>query len=66
MVNERLDTYPIIHDPLNYLNVAKNSYRINEVREIFSNAYDFLQNRKIANWDYLCENKNNLIYELLL
>jgi hypothetical protein len=35
-------------DPLTGLNVAKNSFRIEEVRESFSNAYDFLNTKKIS------------------
>ena len=67
MVNDRLESYPIIHDPLNYLNVAKNSYRINEVKEFFANAYDILQKNKSEKNDCpfaFCEESNNLIYEL--
>lgn len=65
MVIERLDTFPIIHDPLNYLNVAKNSFRINEVKEIFSNAFDILQKNKIDLNDEDCYfDNNNLVYDL--
>ena len=63
MVNERFETYPIIHDPLNYLNVAKNSYRINEVKEIFSNAFDLLRNSKFELNDS-SQNNDNLVYEM--
>lgn len=46
MANDRLDTYPTIHDPLNYTNVAKNSYRIKEVKEVFLNALEIIQKEK--------------------
>jgi len=35
-------------DPLTGLNVAKNSFRLEEVRESFSKAYDFLSMKKIS------------------
>lgn len=61
MIKERFESFPIIHDPLNYSNVAKNSYRIKEIKQIFSNAFDILQNKKqelIGNHNCMCENEN--------
>lgn len=66
MIKERFESFPIIHDPLNYSNVAKNSYRIKEIKQIFSNAFDILQNKKqelIGNHDCMFENEN-MIYEV--
>jgi hypothetical protein len=65
MIKERFETFPIIHDPLNYLNVAKNSYRIKEVKQIFSNSFDILQRKKqeIMENSYSCQNEN-MIYDL--
>lgn len=65
MIKERFETFPIIHDPLNYLNVAKNSYRIKEVKQIFSNSFDILRRKKqeITENSYACHSEN-LIYEL--
>ncbi len=66
MIKERFETFPIIHDPLNYLNVAKNSYRIKEVKQIFSNSFDILQRKKqeiMENSCYSCQNEN-MIYDL--
>jgi hypothetical protein len=65
MIKERFETFPIIHDPLNYLNVAKNSYRIKEVKQIFSNSFDILNRKKqeIMENSYSCQNEN-MIYDL--
>jgi len=46
--NDYLETIPVILDPLTGLNVAKNSFRIEEVRESFSKAYDYLSMKKIS------------------
>lgn len=48
MSNDYLDNIPVILDPLTGLNVAKNSFRIEEVREAFSLAYDFLNMKKLS------------------
>lgn len=65
MVKERLDSYAIIHDPLNYLNVAKNSYRIKEVKQIFSNAFDILQKKKMEMNEINSNVEDeNIVYEM--
>lgn len=46
MTNEYLDG-PIIIDPITRKNVAKNSFRIDDVKDTFGQAFDFLQNIKI-------------------
>ena len=63
--NDYLETIPVILDPLTRLNVAKNSFRIEEVREAFSTAYDFLNMKKIS-----CDKKDlpqfcNVIFDLM-
>ena len=46
MTNEYLDG-PIIIDPITRKNVAKNSFRIDDVKDALGQAFDFLQNIKI-------------------
>jgi len=53
-------------DPVTGLNVAKNSFRIEEVRESFAAAYDILNNLKILFDKKDLPNSSNVVYELLL
>jgi hypothetical protein len=46
MTNEYLDG-PIVIDPITRKNVAKNSFRIDDVKDALGQAFDFLQNIKI-------------------
>lgn len=46
MTNEYLEG-PIVIDPITRKNVAKNSFRIEDVKEAFGSAFDQIQNLKI-------------------
>ncbi len=56
----------MIIDPVTRLNVAKNSFRIEEVRESLSNAYDILNKNKIIFDKKDLPNSTNIIFDLLL
>ena len=45
--NNVLEVYPCILDPITYLNVAKNSFRINEIIDLFAKSFDFINQIKI-------------------
>jgi len=60
--NQCYDNCPIILDPINYHNASKTSFRIDEVKDFFGKAYDYLIYTKMNN------NKrelNNIIYDLI-
>ncbi len=46
MTNDYLEG-PIIVDPITRKNVAKNSFRIDEVKEALGNGFDYIQEQKI-------------------
>lgn len=62
-----MSTSPIILDPLTYLNASKSSFRINEVKEAFSRALDFLNNYKIRydKIDVEFKEGSNILYDLM-
>lgn len=66
MSNEFLENRPVIIDPVTGLNVAKNSFRIEEVRESFSQAYDYFNNNKILFDKKDLSMTTNVIMELML
>ena len=64
---EPLELVPVIYDPITYLNVAKASFRIYDVKVLFVNVLESFHNSKM-----FFENKNkennqnsNILYELL-
>ena len=61
------DKSPVILDPLSYLNASKSSYRIDEVKESFAEALDYLNMTKLK-YDKIdiSPNTSNIIYDLLL
>ncbi len=63
--NDYLETIPVIIDPVTGLNVAKNSFRIEEVRESFSQAYDFLNKYKILFDKKDLPNTTNVMLDLM-
>jgi hypothetical protein len=60
-----LDNIPFIIDPVTGLNVAKNSFRIDEVRDSFSIAYDYLNQCKILFDKKDLPNTTNVVLELM-
>lgn len=66
MTNDYLDA-PHVIDPITRKNVAKNSFRIEDVKETFGVAFDFIQNIKIQYDKTLNKDQNqNFITEFLL
>lgn len=63
MTNEYLDA-PIIIDPTTRKNVAKNSFRIEEVKECLGVGFDYIQNQKIEYDKRSTKSSMNLIIEL--
>lgn len=57
---------PVILDPLNYHNASKSSFRIDEVKECFSKAYEYLIQIKYKYDRKDCDNNRNIIYDLIL
>jgi hypothetical protein len=53
-------------DPVTGLNVAKNSFRIEEVRESFAAAYDMLNNFKLSFDKKDLPSSTNVVFDLLL
>ena len=47
MYNNVLEVYPCILDPITYLNVAKNSFRENEITDLFAKCFDFISQIKV-------------------
>lgn len=65
MTSEYLETIPVIIDPNTGKNVAKNSFRIEEVRDAFSYAYDHLNNSKLLYDKKDLSSSTNLVIDLL-
>ncbi len=63
--NDFLETFPVIIDPVTGLNVAKNSFRIEEVKEALSNAYDHINKHKILFDKKDLANSTNVVLNLL-
>ena len=65
--NDIYDKSPVILDPLSYLNAAKSSFKIDEVKECFAEALDYLNMIKLKydKIDFGASN-SNIIYDLLL
>jgi hypothetical protein len=63
MTNEFLDS-PMIIDPTTRKNVAKNSFRIEEVKECLGQGFDYIQNQKIEYDKRSKKSTMNLIIEL--
>ena len=38
----------MVYDPITYLNIAKNSFRIEEAKFLFSFTYDFIYNYRMT------------------
>jgi hypothetical protein len=57
---------PVILDPLNYHNVSKSSFRIDEVKECFLKAYEYLIQIKYKYDRKDSDNNRNIIYDLIL
>ena len=57
----------MILDPLSYNNASKSSYKIDEVKDSFAEALDYLNMIKLK-YDKidLSPNSSNIIYDLLL
>lgn len=57
----------MILDPLSYNNASKSSFKIDEVKECFAEALDFLNMIKLK-YDKIdmSANSSNIIYDLLL
>lgn len=66
IANEVLENIPVILDPVTGLNVAKNSFRIEEVRESLAAAYDILNNHKLLFDKKDLPNSTNVVFDLLL
>jgi len=65
--NETYDSFPIILDPTNSNhNVAKQSFRIEEVKNLFSNAHDYVSMLKMSFDKKEMNNDSNVVYDLLL
>jgi len=58
--NQGFDADVVIFDPITYMNVSKNTYRIQEIRNIFMSMYEKIQHFKYRN-DY---DKNILYFAL--
>ena len=57
---------PLILDPVSRKNVAKTSFRIEDVKECLGWAFDFLQEQKISyDKNFSMARTLNLVYELL-
>lgn len=59
------DSIPCIIDPITGLNVAKSSFRIEEVRESFSQMYDFFSGLKLLH-DKKDIHSDNLVIDCIL
>jgi len=66
ITNEVLETIPIILDPVTGLNVAKNSFRIEEVRESLAAAYENLNSFKLSFDKKDLPSSKNVVFDLLL
>jgi hypothetical protein len=66
LMNELYETCPIIIDPINGHNASKSSFRIDEVRDSFARASNYLNDYKIKYDKYASDNNQNIIYDLLL
>jgi hypothetical protein len=64
--NQYYEKCPIILDPLNFHNVSKSSFRIEEVRECFSKSYDYLIEIKYKYDRKDSDNNRNIIFDLLI
>ena len=62
--NNQLDVYPCILDPITYLNVAKNSFRIDEIKEIYSKTNDFV-NQSIDSYEKNELTQNSILCSIL-
>jgi len=64
--NETYDSFPIILDPTNCNhNVAKQSFRIEEVKMLFSNAHDYLTKLKMSFDKKELNQASNSVFDLL-
>jgi hypothetical protein len=63
MYPDAFDTAPLILDPITDFNVAKSSYRINEIRNIFFDYYQKLNELKIT-YDAKIDS-DSILYEFL-
>ena len=66
-MNESFDKSPVILDPLSYLNASKSSFKIDEVKDLFSESLDYLNQIKLK-YDKIdiSASSTNIIYDLLL
>ncbi len=66
-MNENFDKSPVILDPLSYLNASKSSFKIDEVKDLFSETLDYLNQIKLK-YDKIdmSATSTNIIYDLLL
>jgi hypothetical protein len=65
--NDIFEKSPVILDPLSYNNASKSSFKIDEVKESFAEALDFLNMIKLK-YDKIdmSASSSNIIYDLLL
>jgi len=61
-----LSVYPVILDPITSINVAKNSFRIDDVKEIFKKGFEALKSNKVEYDQNSCIKTENIIYQVLL
>ena len=63
-ITEITENIPLIKNPFNsYLNAAKSSYRINELKELFGSIAEKLNTIKSS---FNANNTENLIYSIIL
>lgn len=59
-----MDVYPCILDPITYLNVAKNSFRIVEINDLFAKCFDFISQTKFK-FDKNEFKEKSILYSIL-
>jgi len=64
LINEIIDYLPVILDPLTRKNVAKSSFRIEDVKESFTVAHTYLNEQKLKFDKNDLKHSNNLIFEM--
>jgi hypothetical protein len=60
-----LENVPIILDPITYLNVAKSSYRINDIKMTFFTYYQRFNELRVAVETKKVADNDTILYEFL-